>query len=202
LGVGRRAAWGPHLLRPSVRVIGPDSDTAGMVGGAPWASRAARSTCLRPSVRSQYRPGDPQTAGVVSPLMAGNGGGPPPCRTARDGRSRPPRGRRDSRLPNPSGRSARRADRAAAGSPTRPGPLASPGRPPRRDRSRSHRRLLGLSLDRRGQRKRYRGADRTCRNEPGRHLLDPNLCWAWAEATCPLGSTEQARCQASPSQRS
>src|SRR5512132_4712870 len=37
LGVGRRAAWGPHLLRPSVRVVGPGSDTAGMVGRAPWA---------------------------------------------------------------------------------------------------------------------------------------------------------------------
>jgi len=75
LGVGRRAAWGPHLLRPSVRVIGPGSDTAGMVGRAPWAPSAAHSTSLRPSVRSQCRPGDPQTAGVVSPLMAGNGGG-------------------------------------------------------------------------------------------------------------------------------
>ena len=49
LGVGRRAAWGPHL----------------------WAPGAAHSTCLRPSVRSQSRQGDPQTAGVVSPMMAG-----------------------------------------------------------------------------------------------------------------------------------
>jgi amino acid transporter len=49
------------------------SDTAGMVGRAPWAPGAAYSTCLRPSVRSQSRPGDPQTAGVVSPLMAGTG---------------------------------------------------------------------------------------------------------------------------------
>ena len=29
LGVGRRAAWGPHRLRPSVRVVGPGSDPAG-----------------------------------------------------------------------------------------------------------------------------------------------------------------------------
>jgi len=35
------------------------------------------STCLRPSVRSQSRQGDPRTAGVVSPLMAGNAGAPP-----------------------------------------------------------------------------------------------------------------------------
>ena len=77
LGVGRRAAWGPHLLRPSVRVVGPGIDTAGMVGRAPWAPGAAHSTCLRPSVRSQSRQGDPQTAGVVSPLMAGNVGAPP-----------------------------------------------------------------------------------------------------------------------------
>lgn len=52
LGVGRRAAWGPHL----------------------WAPGTAHSTCLRPSVRSQSRQGDPQTAGVVSPLVAGNAG--------------------------------------------------------------------------------------------------------------------------------
>ena len=77
LGVGRRAAWGPHLLRPSVRVVGPGIDTAGMVGRAPWAPGAAHSTCLRLSVRSQSRQGDPQTAGVVSPLMAGNVGAPP-----------------------------------------------------------------------------------------------------------------------------
>src|SRR6266508_1653711 len=75
LGVGRRATWGPHPLRPSVRVIGPDSDTAGMVGRAAWAPGAAHSTCVRPSLRSQCRPGDPEPAGVVSPLMARNGGG-------------------------------------------------------------------------------------------------------------------------------
>ena len=47
LGVGRRAAWGPHLLRPSVRVVGPGSDTAGMVGRAPWPWRAVRPVFAR-----------------------------------------------------------------------------------------------------------------------------------------------------------
>jgi hypothetical protein len=75
---------------------------------------------------------------------------------------------------------------------SRPRPLGAPGRPPRRDRPRPRRRLLGLSLDRRVNASETAGADRSCRNGPGHHLLDPSLCWAWAQATCPFGSTEQA----------